>query len=56
MVLEPETLTALMHCSFPGNLVELRSALIWATLMTDGISILPDHLPPRIHESSLSNS
>jgi len=53
MVLEPETLTALMLYSFPGNLIELRSALIWATLMTDDTSILPHHLPPRIQASSL---
>lgn len=48
-VLEPETLEALLRYPFPGNLTELRSALIWATLMADGPSILPDHLPPPIH-------
>ncbi len=47
MVLEPETLQALGRYRFPGNLIELRSTLIWATLLADGDSILPSHLPSR---------
>jgi DNA-binding NtrC family response regulator len=48
LVLERETIERLMCYEFPGNLVELRSALIWSTLMADGESILPVHLPPKI--------
>nr|VFK37815.1 MAG: DNA-binding transcriptional response regulator, NtrC family, contains REC, AAA-type ATPase, and a Fis-type DNA-binding domains [Candidatus Kentron sp. SD]VFK42484.1 MAG: DNA-binding transcriptional response regulator, NtrC family, contains REC, AAA-type ATPase, and a Fis-type DNA-binding domains [Candidatus Kentron sp. SD]VFK78149.1 MAG: DNA-binding transcriptional response regulator, NtrC family, contains REC, AAA-type ATPase, and a Fis-type DNA-binding domains [Candidatus Kentron sp. SD len=43
--LHPKTMSLLTDYDFPGNVRELRNILERATLLTDGGTILPDHLP-----------
>lgn len=43
--LHPETLACLRGYPFPGNVRELRNILERATLLADGDTILPQHLP-----------
>ena len=43
--LSPEALACLQRYAFPGNIRELRNILERATLLADGDTILPEHLP-----------
>lgn len=45
--LHPDTLVQLCACDFPGNIRELRNLLERASLMTDGDTIMPEHLDPE---------
>lgn len=45
--LHPEALTQLVACDFPGNIRELRNMLERASLMSDGDTILSEHLDPE---------
>lgn len=46
--LAPATLDALMAYDYPGNVRELRNVLERATLLCDGDTIQPDHLPAEV--------
>ncbi len=48
--LHPDALAHLAACDFPGNIRELRNILERASLMTDGDTILPEHLDPECAE------
>jgi len=43
--LHPETMDLLADYHFPGNIRELRNILERASILTDGNTILPNHLP-----------
>jgi transcriptional regulator with PAS, ATPase and Fis domain len=45
--LHPDTLAQLDARDFPGNIRELRNMLERANLMTDGDTIMPEHLDPE---------
>jgi DNA-binding NtrC family response regulator len=49
--LHPQTLAALERHDFPGNVRELRNILERASLLADGDSILPEHLPAELQEA-----
>lgn len=42
--LHPDTITKLQGCRYPGNIRELRNILERASLMTDGDTVMPEHL------------
>lgn len=46
----------LQNYSWPGNVRELRNAMERASLLSRGEVILPDHLPSRIHQSTVASS
>jgi PAS domain S-box-containing protein len=48
MIIAPETMQALIAYDWPGNIRELRNALIRAVSVCDGYRILPQDLPPSI--------
>ena len=47
----PESMAALQHYAFPGNIRELRNILERATLLSDDDVILPEHLPTDVSEN-----
>ena len=44
LTLHTDALERLNTCSFPGNIRELRNILERASLMTDGDTIMPEHI------------
>jgi transcriptional regulator with PAS, ATPase and Fis domain len=42
--LHPDTIAKLQGCNYPGNIRELRNILERASLMTDGDTVMPEHL------------
>jgi two-component system response regulator HydG len=46
--LAQETLLALEKYDWPGNIRQLSNALEYAVVHADGVTILPDHLPPEV--------
>jgi len=48
--LHPDAMAKLLRHNFPGNVRELRNVIERATLLADGHTILPEHLPERIGE------
>ena len=51
--IRPETLTALESFSWPGNIRQLENVVQHAVLVSTGRELLPQHLPPSIHEQAL---
>ncbi len=56
LTLHSETLEILNTCSFPGNIRELRNILERASLMTDGDTIMPEHIMMEFIEPQPSNN
>jgi DNA-binding NtrC family response regulator len=53
----PETMTAIVQYSWPGNIRELRNVLERALIMTpDAEMLLPGHLPPEIFTTAVSGN
>ncbi len=50
--LDPRTMDVLKNYPFPGNVRELRNAMERAVTFCDGKTILPDHLPARIRDTT----
>ncbi len=46
--IDPSAMQRLKAYAWPGNIRELRNALERAVILTDGVEITPDHLPPEI--------
>lgn len=46
--LSPEALAALEAYGWPGNVRELRHTIERAVALSEGPTILPEHLPPRV--------
>ncbi len=56
LVLHPDTLQHLERYDFPGNIRELRNILERASLLCDGDTLLPSHLPEECRQDTLSAS
>jgi len=50
--LHPSTLEVLREHAFPGNIRELRNILERASLLADGSTIFPEHLPEEVREGA----
>jgi DNA-binding NtrC family response regulator len=53
LTLHPNSLEKLDACNFPGNIRELRNILERASLMTDGDTIMPEHITMEYMEPQL---
>ena len=48
--ISPETLILLMNHNFPGNIRELENVIEHASIMCNGDTLLPEHLPEQFQE------
>lgn len=53
--LSEEALSALMNCSWPGNIRQLQNALQFSLIKCRGEVILPEHFPPEVSPQSVSS-
>jgi transcriptional regulator with PAS, ATPase and Fis domain len=52
VTLTPEALVLLRSYAWPGNIRELKNALLWAGLLAQGPTITPQDLPPELVSNS----
>jgi DNA-binding NtrC family response regulator len=50
----PATEERLLAWTWPGNIRELRNALLRAAILAPGDRILPEHLPPQVLKAPIS--
>jgi len=55
-ILHDDTIKILEDVEWPGNVRQLENICRWLTVMAPGQEVLPDDLPPEIHQSAEQNS